>query len=98
AALAESELRRYVDAGGRTLGDVTTRGLTGDRVALRVMSYATALQIVRGAGYYRRAYLPPEVDELSTDALADVIVRDIEEGTDGVRAGIIGEIGCDRYV
>ena len=53
---------------------------------------------MRGAGYYRRAYFPPEVDELSTDALADVIVRDIEEGTDGVRAGIIGEIGCDRYV
>ena len=23
-------------------------------------------------------------------------MRDIEEGVDGVRAGIIGEIGCDR--
>src|SRR6478609_5457867 len=56
AALAESELQRYLDAGGRTLVDVTTGGL------------------------------------------ADVIVRDIEEGTDGVRAGIIGEIGCDRFV
>ena len=98
AALAESELKRYVDAGGRTLVDVTTGGLAGDPVGLRAMSEATGLQIVRGAGYYRRAYFPPEVDELSTDALADVIVRDIEEGTDGVRAGIIGEIGCDRYI
>ena len=97
-ALAESELRRYVDAGGRTLVDVTTGGLNGDPVGLRAMSEATGLQIVRGAGYYRRAYFPPEVDELSTDALADLIVRDIEEGTDGVRAGIIGEIGCDRYI
>ena len=96
--LAESELRRYADAGGRTLVDVTTGGLRGDPVALREMAEATGLQIVRGAGYYRRAYFPPEVDALSTDALADLIVRDIEEGVDGVRAGIIGEIGCDRHI
>ena len=67
-ALAESELRRYVDAGGRTLVDVTTGGLNGDPVGLRAMSEATGLQIVRGAGFYRRAYFPPELDELSTDA------------------------------
>ena len=30
--------------------------------------------------------------------MADLIVRDIEEGVDGVRAGIIGEIGCDRVM
>ena len=58
----------------------------------------TGLHIVRGAGFYRRAYFPPELDALSTDAVADLIVRDIEEGVDGVRAGIIGEIGCDRHI
>ena len=97
-ALAENELRRYVDAGGGTLVDVTTGGLGGDPAGLRRMAEATGLHIVRGAGFYRRAYFPPELDELSTDAVADVIVRDIEEGTDGVRAGIIGEIGCDRVI
>ena len=30
--------------------------------------------------------------------MADLIVRDIEEGIDGVRAGIIGEVGCDRVL
>jgi phosphotriesterase-related protein len=97
-ALAEAELRRYADAGGRTLVDVTTGGLHGDPVGLRAVAEATGLTIVRGAGFYRRAYFPPELDELSTDAVADLIVRDVEEGTDGVRAGIIGEIGCDRVV
>ena len=96
--LAEAELRRYADAGGRTLVDVTSGGLSGDPVGLRRMSERTGLQIVRGAGFYRRAYFPPELDELSTDAVADLIVRDIEEGVDGVRAGIIGEIGCDRFI
>jgi phosphotriesterase-related protein len=96
--LAESELCRYADAGGRTLVDVTSGGLCGDPVALRSIAAATGLHIVRGSGYYRRAYFPPELDELSTDAVADLIVRDIEEGVDGVRAGIIGEIGCDRVM
>ena len=97
-ALAEAELRRYADAGGRTLVDVTSGGLRGDPVALATMSERTGLHIVRGSGFYRRAYFPPELDELSTDAVADLIVRDIEEGVDGVRAGIIGEIGCDRFI
>ncbi len=98
-ALAETELRRYADAGGRTLVDVTSGGLRGDPAgAARDRPRPTGLHIVRGAGFYRRAYFPPELDELSTDAVADLIVRDIEEGTDGVRAGIIGEIGCDRFI
>src|SRR5689334_23342437 len=86
AALAEAELRKYVDAGGRTLVDVTTTGLQGDPEGLREMSERTGLHVVRGAGFYRKAYYPAYVDELPTDAVADLIVRDIEEGTDGVRA------------
>lgn len=97
-ALAESELRRYAEAGGRTLVDVTTAGLRGDPAGLRSLSESTGLHIVRGAGFYRQAYYPPDLDELPTDAVADLIVADIEDGTDGVRAGIIGEIGCDRYL
>jgi predicted metal-dependent phosphotriesterase family hydrolase len=40
------------------------------------------------------------VDRLSVDALADRIVRDLTEGVGdtGIRAGIIGEIGCDRFI
>lgn len=96
--LAETELRRYADAGGRTVVDLTSVGLSGDPRALRRISERTGLHIVRGCGFYRRAYFPPYVDELSADALADLIVAEIEEGTDGVRAGIIGEIGCDRVL
>jgi predicted metal-dependent phosphotriesterase family hydrolase len=97
-ALAGDELRRYADSGGRTLVDVTSGGLGGDPAGLRAIAEYTGLQVIRGAGFYRRAYFPPELDELSTDAVADLIVQDIEEGTEGVRAGIIGEIGCDRVL
>jgi predicted metal-dependent phosphotriesterase family hydrolase len=101
ATLAQAELQKYVDAGGRTLVDVTTTGLQGDPAGLKAMSERTGLHIVRGAGFYRKAYYPAYVDELPTDAVADLIVRDIEEGVEGDgsnRAGIIGEIGCDKVM
>ena len=84
-------------SGWPTVVDVTSVGLA--RIAaLRSMATRTGLNIVMGRGFYRRAYFPAAVDELSTDAVADWIVRDIEEGVDGVRAGIIMEIGCDRVM
>ncbi|MGZ4495016.1 MAG: phosphotriesterase family protein [Nocardioides sp.] len=97
-ALAMAELGRFVDAGGRTLVDCTSVGLGRDPRALAEISRGTGLNIVMGSGFYRDPYLPPELDRMSVDAAADWIVRDIEEGADGtgVRAGVIGEVGCDR--
>src|SRR5262245_9384747 len=96
--LASHELTLYVEAGGRTLVDVTSVGLQRDPLGLRSMATRTGLHIVMGAGFYRRPYFPAEVDTMSTDEVADWIVRDIEEGVDGVRAGVIGEIGCDQVM
>ncbi len=96
--LAVRELTAYVEAGGRTLVDCTSVGLSRDPVALREVARETGLNIVMGCGFYRDPYLPAELDRLSVDAAADWIVHDIEEGVDGtgVRAGVIGEIGSDR--
>ena len=53
-----------------------------------------------GAGWYRKAYYPPEalIDRRPVDDLADVIVREFHEGVGatGIRPGIIGEIGTDN--
>jgi phosphotriesterase-related protein len=97
-ALAVAELREYVEAGGRTLVDCTSVGLARDPLALVSVAEETGLHIVMGCGYYRDPYLPPELDRMSVDEVADTIVRDIEEGVDGtgVRAGVIGEVGSDR--
>jgi phosphotriesterase-related protein len=100
-ALATEELARFRDAGGTTLVDCTSEGLGRRPDALRRVSEATGVAIVMGSGHYRRPYLDEtRIDALSVDALADGIVRDLELGVDGtgVRAGIIGEIGCDRVI
>ena len=98
-ALAVEELGAFVAAQRQgPLVDCTSVGLSRDPLALREVARATGLNIVMGCGYYRDPYLPEELDRLSVDAIADLIVRDVEEGADGtdVRAGIIGEIGSDR--
>lgn len=100
-ALAVEELGRFRDAGGSTLVDCTSEGLGRRPEALRRVSEMTGITIVMGSGHYRRPYLDEaRIDALGVDALAATIVRDIEEGVDGtgIRAGIIGEIGCDRVI
>ncbi|MEZ4596354.1 MAG: hypothetical protein R3C32_05615 [Chloroflexota bacterium] len=100
-ALAAEELTRFRDAGGTTLVDCTSEGIGRRPDALRRVSEATGIAIVMGSGHYRRPYLDEaRIDASSVDALADGIVRDLEMGADGtdVRAGIIGEIGCDRFM
>ena len=57
-ALAESELRRYVDAGGRTLVDVTTGGLDGDPAGLRRMAEAHGAAHRPGSGLLPAGLLP----------------------------------------
>jgi phosphotriesterase-related protein len=83
-------------AGGGTLVDVTTVELGRDPVALRTISERTGLHIVMGAGHYHAQFHAPELAERTEAEIADGIVRDIEEGADGtgIRAGIIGEVGC----
>lgn len=98
--LAVRELRLFADAGGRTLVDCTSVGLARDPAALADVARETGLNIVMGCGFYRDPYLAGSpLDRLAVDAVADLIVRDIEEGADGtgVRAGVIGEVGADRW-
>lgn len=94
------ELRRFSDAGGRSLVDLTLPGIGRDPAWLRRLSEASGLAIVMGAGWYREPYYPPEalIDRRSVDSLADELVRDATEGVDGtgIRAGILGEIGTDK--
>jgi phosphotriesterase-related protein len=94
------ELRRFRDAGGTGLVDVTLDGVGRDPEWLVRLSEQSGLAIVMGSGWYRGAYYPPEalIDRRSVDALADEIVREATEGVGetGVRAGIIGEIGTDK--
>jgi phosphotriesterase-related protein len=104
--LLVEELGRFRAAGGTCLADLTLPGIGRDPAWLRRIARRTGLHVVMGTGWYRQPYYPPEalIDRRSVAELADVMVRELEEGVPGsedeagirVRPGIIGEIGTHK--
>jgi phosphotriesterase-related protein len=96
--LAIEEALRFRRAGGQTLVDCTLPGLGRDPRALLRIAQASGLHIVMGTGYYVAATHPSRVAEMSEDELCRHMLREVCQGDvnsgSGVRAGIIGEIGC----
>jgi phosphotriesterase-related protein len=92
-ATAISELEYYSVAGGRTLTDVTSIGLGRNPEALKQISEATGINIIMGAGFYKRYWLPDTIVNKSVEQLTQIIINDIINGINGVHAGVIGEIG-----
>ncbi|MDJ0378462.1 hypothetical protein [Cryobacterium sp. PH31-L1] len=68
--------------------------------AIARLSKTTGLNIVLGTGHYRDPFLNQEFfDTHSVDEIADGMVVDLTEGFPGThaRAGVIGEIGSDKW-
>lgn len=100
-ALAIREVQAFKALGGGTIVDLTSVGLGRNPVGLAAVARATGVNVVMGSGFYRHPYLDREwFDRHDPAAIAEVIVRDLTEGVDGsgIRAGIIGEVGCDAFI
>lgn len=85
--------------GARVDGGEHTRGVA-HVLELLELSRESGVHIIAGTGHYRDPYLDKRwFDEHSVDQIAELLVRDLEDGFPGttVRAGIIGEIGCDKW-
>lgn len=89
------EVREFKREGGKTIVEVSSKGLSPDYRASRTISVKTGLNIIAGTGYYVSRSHPPNMNDRSIEDLATEMREDIEEGfgESGVRAGIIGEIG-----
>ena len=90
------EVRKYSEVGGGAIVDATTTGIGRNPNALAQISRESDVHIIMGAGFYVEAAHPKDMDERTMEDLAREIIGDIDEGVEGsgVRAGIIGEIGC----
>jgi phosphotriesterase-related protein len=94
--VAVSEALLFKARGGRTIVDATTIGIGRNPGALARIARATGLNIIMGAGYYVDRAQPDGMDDRSEADLGDEMASDIVDGVGdtGVRAGIIGELGC----
>ncbi|MGC5360579.1 phosphotriesterase family protein [Streptomyces sp. DT24] len=90
---AEDEAAAFRRAGGGTLVDLTSVGLGRRPAALRGISEATGVHIVMGAGWYHPAWAGGLTGR-DARSLTEELVRDLTEGVDGVRAGVIGRIAA----
>jgi phosphotriesterase-related protein len=94
--LAVKEACLYKWEGGHSIVELSSVGMCRDPLGLARISRATGLNVIMGSGYYIGSSHPPELATMTEEEIAEEIVQDFMVGVadTGVRAGIIGEIGC----
>jgi phosphotriesterase-related protein len=90
---AVDEIGRFVAVGGGTVVETTNAGIGRNPLGLKEIAERSGVNVVMGCGYYLDRTHPPDLLTTPIDDLADRIERDVVEGVDGIRAGVIGEIG-----
>ena len=95
---ALEEMRVAIRSGVRTVVDMTNTGLGQRPAAIREVARRSTMQVVMGTGFYKDAWLPSWVHDLSVDEMADRMVEDILVGVgpERIPCGVIGEVGVSR--
>ena len=96
APVAISEVNAMKAAGGSAMVELTCGGIKPNPDGLVEVSRATGVHIVMGCGYYTEEFQSPSTFRKTVDEFAQAITSQVLEGAwkTNVRAGIIGEIGC----
>lgn len=87
-----AELEIFRQAGGGAIFELTPFGLGDAPQALKRISAHSQVPIVRGISFYVEETYPKWVWSATAEVIADFLVKHIEEGESGVRAGLIGEV------
>jgi predicted metal-dependent phosphotriesterase family hydrolase len=95
-ALVAAELRLAAADGVGLVVDATPIDFGRDLGALAEASAHSDMHVIAGTGFYREISYPDWLDDWDEARLARRFVDDIVVGPDGsgVRAGVIGEVGC----
>ncbi|TYK44305.1 phosphotriesterase [Actinomadura decatromicini] len=89
--IVRPELADFAALGGGAVVEATGFDLAGRAPALARLARASGVTVVMGCGG-RSPARTPELAGTSAEGIAEGIVRDLRDGVDGVRAGLIGGI------
>ena len=94
--IAVREVEMMKREGGDAIVELTCGGLSPDPMGLARIATGTGVTIVMGCGYYVNDYQDPRNHGRAVDDFAREIIDQVQVGAWGteVRAGMIGEIGC----
>lgn len=87
------ELCLFKQAGGTTIVENTIEGINRDIKWLKELSEKTGVHIIAGTGYYVTCSQNKGTLGLSTEQMHDTMLQELTQGIDGIKCGIIGEIG-----
>jgi phosphotriesterase-related protein len=94
--VATRAVAEVVAHGGRTIVELTIGGIEPDPEGLASVARDTGAHIVMGCGHYVHDYQDPANEARSVESFAQEMIAQVQQGAwgTGVRAGILGEIGC----
>src|SRR2546425_9563840 len=90
--LMADELSDFRNAGGCSIIEMTPEGIGRNAAKLRDISKASGVHVVSGMAFYDQSTYPAWLRTATVDQIADYLVRQIQEGSEDVRAGLIGEL------
>jgi len=97
AECAIEEALLFKHEGGKSIVDMTNRGIGRDPAVLVRIAQETGLNIIMGSGYYANSPLTHDaISAMAEEDMAEEITREFKDGVGdtGIRPGIIGELGC----
>lgn len=92
----KKELLYFKKAGGNTVVDATMTGIGRDPLKLKRISEETGINVIMGTGFYVSSTHPEALKDMSDEEVSELMCKEINEGIDGVKAGVIGEIGISE--
>jgi phosphotriesterase-related protein len=96
--LAVAEVAAFAADGGQAMVELTIGGLDPDPQGLVEVARRTGVQVVMGCGHYVQAFHDASIATRTVEDFAAEMVAAVRHGAwgTGVRAGLIGEIGCSE--
>ncbi|MBO5668409.1 MAG: hypothetical protein J6S43_04715 [Lentisphaeria bacterium] len=91
--LAVNECRMLLESNCNTVVDCSTTEIGRDPEKLHRLALETGMNIVMGCGYYTQDTHPAYFARMSETEAAEKLISEVVNGINGIRPGVIGEIG-----